>query len=224
MERRRAGSVRGQVEQRLWRLGAECLGDEELLALVAGAPLRWEDGLPALGQCPPEELLEHGGLSAAAAARVLAAVELGRRVQQGGGAGAPRLGTPQAIYEWARPLVLGGRRETFHVLCLSPRHLLLRHVRVAAGSADQCPVDPREALAPAVACRASALVLVHNHPSGDPEPSPADLALTRQLRDGARLLCIRLVDHLVVTEAGYVSMSARGLLTDERPAWSRVSA
>jgi len=213
-----------QAQHRLWRLGAECLSDDELLGLVAGVRLTWDQGLSALGQCPPEELLEHGGLSAAAATRVLAAVELGRRVQQGTGDGPPRLGTPQAIYEWARPRVVGGRKESFHVLCLNPRHLLLRHVRVATGSADQCPVDPREALAPAVACRASSLVLVHNHPSGDPEPSPADVALTRQLREGARLLCIRLVDHLVVTEAGYVSMSARGLLQEERPAWTRVSA
>jgi DNA repair protein RadC len=213
-----------EARHRMWRLGAEALSDEELVALVAGMPLGLEAGLTGLGQCPPEELLEHAGLSAAAATRVLAAVELGRRVVRGAGDGAPRLGSPQAIYEWARPRVVGGRRESFHVLCLNPRHLLLRHVRVAVGSADQCPVDPREALAPAVACRASSLVLVHNHPSGDPEPSPADVALTRQLKEGARLLCIRLVDHLVVTEAGYVSMSARGLLGDERPTWTRITA
>jgi DNA repair protein RadC len=212
------------AQQRLWRLGVECLSDEELVALVAGAGAAGGLGLHELGQLPPEELLEHAGFSATAAARVLAGVELGRRVVRGGDAGQPRLGSPQAIYDWARPRLAAGRREAFHVLCLNPRHLLLRHVRVAVGSADQCPVDPREALAPAVACRASSLVLVHNHPSGDPEPSAADLALTRQLKEGARLLCIRLVDHLVVTEAGYVSMSARGLLGDERPSWTRLTA
>jgi DNA repair protein RadC len=220
----RGRSVEVQAQQRLWRLGVEALSDLELLALVAGgAGFELEHGLAALGQVPPEELLEHAGLTAAAASRVLASVELGRRVYRGTPE-LPRLGTPQAIYAWARPRVVGGRRESFHVLCLNPRHLLLRHVRVATGSADQCPVDPREALAPAVACRASALVLVHNHPSGDPEPSPADVALTRQLREGARLLCIRLVDHLVVTETGYVSMAARGLLPEERPGWNRLTA
>ena len=98
------------------------------------------------------------------------------------------------------------------MLCLSSRNVLLRHVRVAEGSVDQCHVDPREALAPAIACRATGIVLVHNHPSGDPEPSVQDVALTRQLREGARLLCLRLLDHLVVGESGYVSMLARGLL------------
>jgi DNA repair protein RadC len=100
----------------------------------------------------------------------------------------------------------------------------MRHARVAVGSVDQCHVDPREALAPAVACRASALVLLHNHPSGDPEPSVQDVALTRQLGEGARLLCIRLVDHLVLSSSGYVSMLARGLLGDDRPVAPRVQA
>ena len=68
------------------------------------------------------------------------------------------------------------------------------------GSVDQCHVDPREALAPAIACRATGIVLLHNHPSGDPEPSVQDVALTRQLKEGARLLCLRLLDHLVIGE------------------------
>jgi DNA repair protein RadC len=106
-----------------------------------------------------------------------------------------------------------------HVLCLNSRNVLLRQVRVAEGSVDQCHVDPREALAPAIACRATGIVLVHNHPSGDPEPSVNDVALTRQLREAGRLLCIRLLDHLVIGDRGYVSMLSRGLLRGDDSAF-----
>jgi len=155
---------------------------------------------------------------------VLAAGELARRLHHAHEL-RPRLHTPQAIYEWARKSLQGARREEVHVLCLNSRNVLLRQVRIAEGSVDQCHVDPRDALAPALACRATGFVLVHNHPSGDPEPSVHDVALTRQLREGGRLLCLRLLDHLVVGEKSYVSMLARGLLRTDDAAWmARVQA
>jgi DNA repair protein RadC len=215
------------ARRRLVRLGAAVLADDELVAVVAGVSGEalaqlLEHGLHALSQQPLEALLEHEALSPTGAARLLAAAELARRLAVPRESKAPRLGTPQAIWEWARPRLVGARREEFHVLCLNTRNQLLRHVRVAEGSVDQCHVDPREALAPAIACRASGLVLVHNHPSGDPEPSVQDVALTRQLREGARLLCIRLLDHVVVSGNGYVSMLTRGLVGDDRPLLPRL--
>jgi DNA repair protein RadC len=218
------------AKRRLLRLGAGALTDAELVALVTGlssdAALAalLEHGLHGVAQRPLEALLETPRLGAQGASRLVAAVELARRLGASHESSAPRLGTPQAIWDWARPRVVGARREEFHVLCLNSRNQLLRHVRVAEGSVDQCHVDPREALAPAVACRATGIVLVHNHPSGDPEPSVHDVALTRQLRDGARLLCIRLLDHLVVSETGYVSMLARGLIGDDRAPLPRLQA
>jgi DNA repair protein RadC len=174
------------------------------------------DGVRALLQESPESLIEYRQLSATESARVLAAGELARRLHLTHDERV-KLQTPQAIYEWAKKRLIGARREEFHVLCLNSRNGLLRHVRVAEGSVDQCHVDPREALAPAVASRATGIVLVHNHPSGDPEPSVQDVALTRQLREGGRLLCIRLLDHLVIGEKGYVSMLARGLIKGDDP-------
>lgn len=206
-----------EARRRLLRLGAAALSTAELVAVLLGgdevkrATALLEQGLKALLTAAPEALVEQHALTPAETARVLAAGELARRLHQAPEL-RPRLQTPQAIYEWARRQLLGTRREEFHVLCLNSRNVLLRHVRVAEGSVDQCHVDPREALAPAVASRATGMVLVHNHPSGDPEPSVQDVALTRQLREGARLLCIRVLDHLVIGEGGYVSMLARGLL------------
>lgn len=226
--RRRARRLADEAKHRLWRLGPEVLSDGELLALVTGLSNEQSvaallaNGLRALTQEPPEALLEASRGSSRAVCRLLAATELGRRLGRTSEELRPRLGTPQAIWEWSRHALLDGRQESFHVLCLNPRNVLLRHARVAVGSVDQCHVDPREALAPAVSCRASALVLLHNHPSGDPEPSVQDVALTRQLREGARLLCIRLVDHLVLSSGGYVSMLARGLLGDDGPLVARV--
>lgn len=214
-----APAVRGQddVKRRLLRLGASALSSAELVSLLLSsdelkrAGVLVEDGLRALLQESPESLIEYRGLTATESARVLAAGELARRLHVTHDE-RPKLQTPQAIYEWAKKRLIGTRREEFHVLCLNSRNGLIRHVRVAEGSVDQCHVDPREALAPAIACRATGIVLLHNHPSGDPEPSVQDVALTRQLREGGRLLCLRLLDHLVIGEKGYVSMLARGLL------------
>lgn len=211
------------ARRRLLRLGAQALTDAELVGVLIGVAepqvlsglLR--NGLRALLSEHPETLLEAHGLDRHSTARLLAASELARRLPHAAEQ-RPRLTTPQAIYEYARARLCALRREEFHVLCLNARNVLIRSVKVAEGSVDQCHVDPREVLAPAVACRATGVVLLHNHPSGDPEPSVNDVALTRQLRDGAKLLCIRLLDHLVIGERSYVSMLSRGLLAETDPA------
>ena len=205
------------ARRRLMRLGTGALSNAELVAVLLGsselgrATSLVKDGLKSLLAESPEGLVEYRQLTEEEAVRVMAAGELGRRLHTSREE-RPRLQTPQVIFEWARKLLVGSRREEFHVLCLNSRNVLLRHVCVAQGSVDQCHVDPREALAPAIACRATGIVLVHNHPSGDPEPSVQDVALTRQLKEGARLLCLRLLDHLVIGETRYVSMLARGLI------------
>jgi DNA repair protein RadC len=219
-----------EIKRRLLRLGATSLNVQELIALlldgneVKRSSELLADGLRALMMETPESLIEYRRLSAAESARVLAAGELARRLHD-----LPdervRLGTPQAIHEWARKRLGGARREEVHVLCMNSRNLLLRAVRIAEGSVDQCHVDPREAFAPAIASRATGIVLVHNHPSGDPEPSVHDVTLTRQLREGGKLLCIRLLDHLVLGEKSYVSMLNRGLLRGDDASWlARVQA
>lgn len=219
-----------EIKRRLLRLGAPSLSSTELIALlldqhgVKRATALLSDGLRALMLESPESLIEYRALTATESARVLAAAELARRFHDTADE-RPKLATPQAIHDWARKRLAGARKEEVYVLCMTSRNQLLRAVRVAEGSVDQCHVDPREAFAPAIACRATGIVLVHNHPSGDPEPSVSDVALTRQLRDGGRLLCIRLLDHLVLGERSYVSMLARGLLRGEDGAFlSRVQA
>ncbi len=122
----------------------------------------------------------------------------------------PKLRTPSEVYRCLAPTLSALNREVFEVLCLNKRNTLLRHCRVAEGTVDSCPVDPREVFALALGARAAAIVLAHNHPSGSAEPSAEDLVLTKRLAKGAELLGIRLLDHLIIAEGTSVSLLERG--------------
>ncbi|MCI0573545.1 MAG: DNA repair protein RadC [Myxococcaceae bacterium] len=212
------------ARERLLRVGGAALTDAELVTVLLGTGgrgglqraqverlLAGGGGLRALLEQDSHELCQQPGLGPTRAAQVLAALELGRRVQRTAER-RPRLRTPAEIDAYLRPLLSALRREVFHVLCFNARNVLVRDARVAEGTVNACPVDPREVFAVALAARATALVLAHNHPSGDPEPSALDVALTSQLVEGGRLLGIRVLDHLVVGDTGYVSLLERGLM------------
>jgi DNA repair protein RadC len=223
------GSVgaKGQREgprERLLRLGPAALTDPELLAVLLGSGfrgnpvqalaeslLRAGGGLKALVQHDPQELCALRGLGPARAAQVLAALELGRRVQRSGEA-RPRLRTPEEIYRYLLPSLAALRKEVFHVLSLNARNVLVQDSRIAEGTMNQCPVDPREVFTAALRAKASAIVLAHNHPSGDANPSGQDLAMTRQLCAAGRLLGIKVLDHLVLGDGTYTSMLESGQL------------
>lgn len=224
------------ARERLWRLGASALTDAELLGVLvsgAGSPrnvrtlvdavLDEGGGLKALYELEPHQLAAKPGMGAARTALVLSALELGRRslysLER-----RPRLRTPREIDAYLRPGLAALRREVFHVLCFNARNVLVRDARIAEGSTTSCPVDPREVFSAALSVRASAVVLAHNHPSGDPEPSSLDITLTQQLTDGARLVGIRVMDHLVIGERSFVSMLERGLLPGAgRSPWREAS-
>jgi DNA repair protein RadC len=202
-------------------LGAAALTDPELLCMVLGSGRRAHalaesllassGGLKALVQEDPNALCARKGLGAGRAAQVLAALELGRRAQRVTER-RPRLRTPREIYAYLAPSLSALRREVFHVLCFNARNVLLLDVRVAEGTINSCPVDPREVFAAAITSRATAIVLAHNHPSGDPEPSAQDLGLTAQLIEASRWLGIKVLDHVVVGDGAYTSMLERGEL------------
>ena len=183
------------------------LEDADLLALLfagRGRSLRGLErgllaaagGLRALASMEPAELCGTAGLGRERASQVLAALELARRAH-GAGDVRPRLRTAG---------------EVFHVLSFNTRNVLLSDVRVAEGTADACTVDPREVFRAALLARATAVVFAHNHPSGDPEPSEADLSLTRELQAGARLFHLRVLDHLVVGAGRFTSLAQSGFL------------
>jgi len=213
---RTPSASRKALVQRVLQQGATSLADSELLDLVMsrgrGNTDQWilrAGGLKGLLGRGPQELRGLPGLGSLRASQLLAALELGRRAQRTHDE-RPRLKTPAEIFLYLQPFLGGLRREVFHVLCLNTRNTLLADVRVAEGTVDSCPVDPREVFAPALSVRASAVVLVHNHPSGDPDPSGADLTLTAQLVEGGRLLGIRVLDHLILGDSRWLSLLQRG--------------
>jgi DNA repair protein RadC len=145
-----------------------------------------------------------------AEAQVVAAVfELGRRAL----GPAPGLELSRAdevvplLHEWRT-----ARREHFVGFYLNARNQLLARVMISIGSLSASIVHPREVFQPAIEAGAAGLIVAHNHPSGDPEPSPEDIAVTRRLADAGELLGIELLDHLIVAERGHVSLKARGHL------------
>lgn len=151
------------------------------------------------------ELLQIKGLGPAKAAGLLAGLELGRRA-------ALSRGKPILEPDDAVPHLLWmphQSKEHFHALYLDTRRHLIASETVSVGTLDTSLVHPREVFRPAIAHRASAVLVAHNHPSGDPEPSAEDLALTRRLDQAARLLGLVLLDHLVVARRGVVSLRER---------------
>ena len=145
----------------------------------------------------------------ARAAAIAAAFELGRR----GAWAPPRRGErcldPGRVSELMRA-VAHAPVEEFHVVLLDVRGRLLRTVQVAEGSLSQCPVSPRDALRPAVREGAHSVVFAHNHPSGDPSPSPDDADLTERLRAAAELVGVLARDHVIVASGGYYSFVEAG--------------
>lgn len=213
------------TRQRLSAVGPTALDEVELLAVVldggiggaaslrdAARLLAEAGGLARLGRSDRVFAAALGSRWRRGAARVRAALELGRRA-----AAAPlRLGHPVqgpgAVYEHFRGRLPQLDRERFYTLLLDGRHRLLAEVAVCEGSLTAALVHPREVFAPALRISAAAVILVHNHPSGDPTPSPEDESLTARLRQAGDLLGIRVLDHVVLAQGGWASLAERGRL------------
>ncbi|MCA9553215.1 MAG: JAB domain-containing protein [Myxococcales bacterium] len=176
---------------------------------------RWTEGGGLLG-------LWHGGgaglfgSDAALVARLDAFLELGRRLVR-----APPwpevVDGPEAVLRYTGPRLALEAQEGFWVLCLDARGRPLALSRVSQGTLTACLVHPREVFAPALRCRAHSVVLLHNHPSGDPEPSVEDVALTARLVDAGQILGIPVVDHVVVARTGFRSLGGAPPGASEEP-------
>ena len=215
-------SPRGtRPRERLRDQGAGQLSDAELYALVLGSGIVGRSALRtgrALARRPPAELAEWpiarwlciAGVGPARASALVAAFELGRRALDRPTCRAPIRG-PEDVLPHVRDLPRA-RREHFVVLLLNARHELERRETVSIGSLNASIVHPREVFLPAILHSAASVVLVHNHPSGDPEPSEEDLSITRRLLEVGELVGIGVLDHVIVAARGTVSFRARQLL------------
>lgn len=181
-------------------------------ARLSARLLRRFGGLRALGAAAPQELLAWGELGPAATLRLVACFELGRQAARAGLGERPTIQAPGDVAALLGPRLGGLRQEQFRVLLLDSKHRVEREVLVAMGGLNAAVVHPREVLRPAILSAAAAMVMVHNHPSGDPEPSEEDLRLTARFADACRLMGIELLDHVILGAGAHVSLRERGLL------------
>ena len=206
--------------------GFDTLGDAELVAVllgtgepgrtageVAAALIDRAGGLAGLAWLGPHALAAERGVGLAKAARVAAAVELGRRVvAQSIGAPRESLASSQAVAAWAAPRLAHLDHEQVWVLSLDGRNGLRTARRVAEGGLHGCSLRARDVLRAVVRDAASAFVLVHNHPSGAAAPSDEDLALTRALAEGGEVIGTPLLDHVIIAASRYASLFDLGLI------------
>ncbi|MFV0415311.1 MAG: RadC family protein, partial [Chthoniobacterales bacterium] len=196
--------------EKLARLGAAALSDAELLAIfirtgvrgrnalqVAGDLLRERGGILELARSTREEIIKAGaGIGPAKATELLAAFEIGRRLARGV-EDKPVLNSPAVIYEVLGVEFQNLPHEVLRVVLVDARLRLIRMETISSGSLTETVAHPREILRPALLRSAYGIILIHNHPSGDPNPSSADIRLTKNISEAAELLQIQFVDHLI---------------------------
>jgi DNA repair protein RadC len=207
--------------ERMMVFGPERLSDTDLIALLLGGGqaverahrvLETVGGLPGLGVALSAEIARCPGVGPARATALAAAVELGRRLERARRPWAERVRRPSDAAAVVRGRLRGATQEHFVVIGLDARQRVTMVRTVALGSLAQVDVHPRELFRPLVRSGVHSCVLVHNHPSGDPEPSEADVELTLRMAEVGHLVGIPVLDHVVVTDDASTSLAALGLL------------
>lgn len=201
------------------------MSDQELLAIVlghgsarasahqlAGALLAQASGVHGLTKMTRDEIRQTRGMGDAQAARIQAALELGRRTLVHRPAGRPQFVNPAESAAYLLPRFGAFPVERFGVVLVDTRHRLLRTHLHSVGALDASMAHPRDIFRIAVGGGAAGIVLFHNHPSGDPEPSREDVALTHRLTHVGHIVGVPVVDHLILADTEYFSFRAAGLL------------
>lgn len=230
--RLRETAVAERPQERLEQHGASVLSDTELVAMLLRSGTRGADVLTLAGRLIKEagslggmiqweraDFQKLHGIGPVKALQLLTVMEVARRVIGQQGNAEPLLDRARLVFDHLQPVVAGLRVEKFWVLCLNRKNRLIKRVEVTSGTATAALAHPREVFRAAIRESASAVLCAHNHPSGDPAPSAADLQVTRQLREAARTVEIDLIDHVIVGRPGadplgrgYFSFREAGML------------
>ncbi|MDP2137822.1 MAG: DNA repair protein RadC [Candidatus Didemnitutus sp.] len=225
-------AVNDRPQERLQKLGATALSDTELLALllrsggkgnnvitIAQQLLSEAGSLAALVKWSEADFQRRRGIGRVKALQLVALMEVARRVLASGSDAEPILNRPELVRDHLQAAVSGLMIEKFWVLCLNRKNRLIKQVEVTSGTATSSLAHPREVFREAIRHGATAVICAHNHPSGDPTPSAADVQITRQLREAAKAVDIDLIDHIVLGRAtadpsgtGFYSFRQAGVL------------
>lgn len=209
--------------EKLLARGAGALSDAELIAIFLGSGLRGRDAvatarelltehgpLRVLLERPPKELKKLPGLGPARACTFASALELSRRLAHAELERGAALSDPQSAGRYFAQRLRGLPHEVFAALFLDTRHRLIAFEELFQGTLDGAEVHPREVVRRALGHNAAAVIIAHNHPSGNPEPSAADRAVTTRLKQALALVDLRLLDHFIIGDGPPVSLAARG--------------
>ena len=214
--------------EKLLRQGAAFLSDAELLAILLRTGTRTQSvlhlaeeilaryqdkGLLSIVHMAPDEFAEIKGIGRVKAVTVLAAVEIGRRIAVRAAEKREAVHGPEDAAAYAMPHFRYERREHFAVLLLNTKNHILSMPIVSTGSLSASIVHPREVFQAAIRQSAAAMILVHNHPSGDPSPSREDIAVTERLVKVGKLMDIPVLDHIIIGDNRFLSMKEKGMLS-----------
>ena len=211
--------------ERLQKHGAEALSTAELLALLMGRGTRGQPvmltaqkllakfgNLQNIGSASIEELSEIEGIGPAKACQIKAALELSKRMDAPDYKKGRPVKSPEEAVDSIRSMLKGKKKEHFYLLCLDTRNRVTNVDQISIGNLDSSIVHPREVFKTAISCLAASVIFVHNHPSGDLEPSPEDINLTKRLTEAGELVGIPVLDHIIVCDKDFTSLKSRNLI------------
>ncbi|WOO39565.1 RadC family protein [Rubellicoccus peritrichatus] len=225
-------AVSERPQERLEQHGAKALSDTELLAMIlrsgsreldvlglSSALLSRAGSLAGLLLWSETDFKRIKGIGQVKALQLITIMEMARRISRHNTNPEKPLDTPESVYNLLEPEALGMEIEKFWMLCLNRKNRLIKLIEVTSGTASASLIHPREAFREAIRHGACSVIAAHNHPSGDPSPSRADIQVTRQLREAGSVIDIPLLDHVIVGNRqhdpngeGYYSFSEAGLL------------
>ncbi len=211
--------------ERLKRFGPEALSAQELLALIIGRGVSKKSvmniaqellvkfgNIKAISEATIEELSQIKGIGFAKAAQIKACFELGKRQDLEPEIKDFDIKDPQSVVKAIRASIKDKAKEHFKLILLNTRNKIIGISTVSIGSLNASIVHPREVFKDAIMHNAYSVVLAHNHPSGDPEPSEDDLTITKRLTEAGKILGIEVIDHIIITKTGFFSFKEKGLL------------
>lgn len=216
---------RERPRERLLSQGPDRLSEAQLLAILlrtgwgsknaitlAMELLNRFGSLKAIDQATPKELKDITGLGDAKIAQIKAAFEIGKRLMAEAIEFSQSFPDSHSVYQYLAPKLKGLSQEKFYCLILDIKNRLIKDCEISSGTVSEAPIHPREAFKEAIRMSASAVIFAHNHPSGDPKPSPKDIEITKRLKDTGEIIGIVVLDHLIIGDNCYVSLKQRGYL------------
>ena len=212
--------------EKMVQKGRAALSDAELIAILLGSGTTKltavdvgmlmlqavDNDLNELARLSIKQLCRHPGVGPAKAISVVAALELGRRRKEAGTGRRVTIGSSRDIYQLVRPALQDLPHEEFWVILLNRANVVMRQEKISSGGVAGTVADPKLIFKHALENLASSLILVHNHPSGNRQPSRADISLTKKLKEAGNFLDLPILDHLIYTDNGYFSFADEGLL------------